>query len=95
MSQDSTRSNKDEQESLLLINENDTNIITSPTLEDSNLRRSQPLPYFKTCRSFTIKHSKLFILILILITLYCLVIYILTLIGMAELVRFMRLFSIS
>lgn len=77
-------SNKDEQESLLLSNENKSNITTT---EESNIHRSQPLSYFRTCRQFTIKHSKLFVLIFILITLYCLVIYILTLIGMAELVR--------
>ena len=87
MSQDSAISNKDEQESLLINNENNNIIITSPTLDENNIRRYQPLSYFKTCRNFTRKHSKWFILTFILITLYCLAIYILTLIGMAELVR--------
>ena len=87
MSQDSAISTKDELESLLINNDNNNIIITSPTLDENNIRRYQPLSYFKTCRNFTTKHSKWFILIFMLTTLYCLVIYILTLIGMAELVR--------
>ena len=93
MSQESARSNTGERESLLINNENN-NIITSSTLEEAILQRSQSLSHFKSCQKFIIKHSKWFILMFILITLYCIVIYILTLIGMAELVRFMRLIAI-